>query len=107
MTTFQIIGLAVASLLALSSGISLLRRRTYGSGFWLLVALIAGVAIAWPDVTAVAADMLGIGRGADLVFYSGILASLRRRGIPKQMLVKVSQLLATAGEQSTVDVSLN
>jgi hypothetical protein len=41
-----------------------------------LVWLTAGVAIAWPHVTGAMASALGIGRGADLVFYLFVLAFL-------------------------------
>ncbi len=43
---------------------------------WCSVLLAAGVAILWPQVTTRVADMLGIGRGADLVFYCAVVIML-------------------------------
>ncbi len=42
--------------------------------FGLIVA--AAVAIVFPDITQDAADLVGVGRGADLVFYISIVAVL-------------------------------
>ncbi len=40
--------------------------------FWLLFWLAAGVVVVMPDSTAYLADMVGIGRGADLVIYASL-----------------------------------
>jgi hypothetical protein len=51
----------------------LVRRRTVASrGFWLLRCLAwitAAVAIALPDLVQAVAQLIGIGRGADVVLY--------------------------------------
>jgi hypothetical protein len=51
-----------------------IRRRI--AAFWLLVWIGAGVAALWPQGTLLAARVLGIGRGADLVMYCSVLAML-------------------------------
>lgn len=43
--------------------------------FWLLIWLAAAVTIVFPETTQVFADLLGIGRGADLILYFGLLAA--------------------------------
>lgn len=43
---------------------------------WAAVWLAAGVAILWPAVTSRVAGALGIGRGADLVFYTAVVIML-------------------------------
>ena len=40
---------------------------------WSAVWLATGVAVLWPQVTTSMADILGIGRGADLVFYCAVV----------------------------------
>jgi len=42
--------------------------------FWLLFWLVAGVVALQPDWTGIAAERLGIGRGADLVVYLSLVA---------------------------------
>jgi small membrane protein len=44
--------------------------------FWLLIWSAVGVAALWPRSTLIVARALGIGRGADLVMYSSVLAML-------------------------------
>ena len=41
--------------------------------FWTLVWILVAVVAIWPDVTYIAADAVGITRGADLVLYLGLL----------------------------------
>lgn len=78
MNGFQIFGLLVgvgASALVL---VATLRRRIgRGAGLgWFLLWAAACITIAEPEITAVAARRLGITRGADLVFYCGILGAI-------------------------------
>lgn len=40
---------------------------------WIILWIAAAVGIAWPGITVVVANALGIARGADLVFYLAIL----------------------------------
>ena len=76
MTAFQIIGITFCAL-AISftwfAGKRLTRRSTL---LWNLLWLGAAVTIAFPQMTVVMARSLGISRGADLVFYSAILAMI-------------------------------
>jgi len=44
--------------------------------FWLLVWLISGSTIIWPRSTVVVANILGIGRGADLVLYVSVVVTM-------------------------------
>ncbi len=72
---FQILGIT------LSAGFSLLvlaavvrrRLRPLPGASWLALWIAAGVTIARPQLTVVAAQALGIQRGADLIFYLAIL----------------------------------
>jgi hypothetical protein len=72
MLLLLIAGLLVGSILALIKGWFGRREGL----IWLAVWLAAGVAVLWPDVTSHIAKRLGIGRGADLVFYCAILVLL-------------------------------
>jgi hypothetical protein len=75
---FQVIALGVCVLLAASAALNMARGgigRLVGFG-WLALWSTAGVAIAFPDTTAAAARLLGITRGADLVFYLAILGMI-------------------------------
>ena len=46
------------------------------AAMWIVLWLLAATAIARPELTVVVARALGIDRGADLVFYFGVLAAL-------------------------------
>lgn len=78
MNWFQIVGLAVLAfvcllmLYVLSTGKA--RFRTWA--IWLLVFAGAGLAIARPELTKLVANMMGIGRGADLILYSSVIIML-------------------------------
>jgi len=77
-TNFQTIGLTVAAILfaatlAAAATRAINRRAAFA---WIAVWIAAAVAIARPAITMAVAHVLGIGRGADLVFYCAILAML-------------------------------
>lgn len=76
MTNFQTIGLTVAGLLLLATVAAAGRRaiNRRAAFAWSILWLATGVSIARPSLTIVVAHFLGIGRGADLVFYCAILA---------------------------------
>ena len=67
---------------------------------WALLWLVAGVAIMWPGVTKVIANVLGIGRGADLVLYCAVVVMMigflmvyvRLRRIRREMTLLVREL---------------
>lgn len=40
---------------------------------WIVFWLAAAVAVIWPDLTVLAANFVGIGRGADLVVYVSLV----------------------------------
>ena len=78
MTNFQTISLTVAALLfavtlAAAARRAINRRAALG---WAVLWIAAAVAIARPSLTVAVARFLGIGRGADLVFYCAILGML-------------------------------
>ena len=75
MTTFQISALAVLALLLVTSLANLVRRRGRPgvSILWSLLWVAGAIALIRPSLTRVVANFLGIGRGADLVFYVGLI----------------------------------
>lgn len=46
----------------------------WGAGAWAVLAIAIGVVALIPEVTNRLADLLGIGRGADVVLYTAIVA---------------------------------
>jgi len=58
------------TIFALFAIISLIRTKKF---LWLFFWLIAGIIVWIPNATNTAAQFLGVGRGADLVFYASIL----------------------------------
>lgn len=78
MTPFQIAGSGVLLLFCLRTLQKLRKEKTpfYAATTWIALYAVAGLAIWNPQVPHYAAHALGIGRGADLVFYSAILVSL-------------------------------
>ncbi len=58
------------SLFALFAIISLIKTKKY---LWLFFWLIVGAIVWWPNLTNIIATNLGIGRGADLIFYISII----------------------------------
>lgn len=78
MSPFQIILLTLIAALFAGSVLALVRGwfgRREGL-IWLAIWLAAGVAVLWPEVTSIIARQLGIGRGADLVFYCAVVVML-------------------------------
>lgn len=75
MTTFQLIGLFVLACLFFVSVRNMLPGRgRFGVSFaWSLIWVLGAVALVEPGTTVLVARWLGIGRGADLVFYVGVL----------------------------------
>ena len=78
MILFQVFALLVCSIFAVGAVLSVLRGRIgpiVGLA-WLTLWVTAGIAIARPETTVAAARLLGITRGADLVFYLAILGMI-------------------------------
>jgi hypothetical protein len=75
---FQVLLLVCILMLLVASIVALIRGWTgrQAGVVWIVICLAAGVAILWPDSTSVLARALGIGRGADLVFYCAIVVLL-------------------------------
>jgi hypothetical protein len=75
---FQLVLLVLIGSLLVGSIVALIKGwfgRREGL-IWLAVWLAAGVTVLWPNVTSRLAKAVGIGRGADLVFYCAILVLL-------------------------------
>ena len=78
MTAFQILALVLLTYLTILSLRNIFRRRgrLRVNLMWIVLWSSSGTAILMPDVTAKTARVLGIGRGADLIFYAGVLTML-------------------------------
>ena len=78
LNSFQILLLIVLALLLGGSVTAMLRGwagRREGA-VWGMLCLTAAVATIWPKLTGRVADVLGIGRGADLVFYCAVVVMM-------------------------------
>ena len=78
LNSFQILLLIVLALLLAGSVAAMLRgwaTRREGT-VWAMLCLTAAVATLWPKLTGRVADVLGIGRGADLVFYCAVVVMM-------------------------------
>ncbi|QDV91173.1 hypothetical protein RAS2_22630 [Phycisphaerae bacterium RAS2] len=109
MNYFQLVVLAVlAGLLALNI-VCVLRGWTTkrASLLWAALCVLAGVATAWPASTGWVAQRLGIGRGADLVFYCAVVVMmigfwmvyLRLRHLGREMTLLVRHLAILEAER--------
>ncbi len=109
MNVFQILGATLLVLFSLVTAVAAFRRRlAWGPAlFWIALWSAATAALIAPQLTVVAARLLGIERGADLVFYCGILALLagffliylRLRRIDQNVTVLVRQLAILEARQ--------
>jgi hypothetical protein len=109
LTTFQWIAFVVLAV-PFALTVTLTVRRTIAPrvGFaWGLLWIAAAVLIARPELTAILARALGIGRGTDLVFYFAILAMVfgfftvyvRMRRIESDLTKIVRELAIRSAEQ--------
>jgi hypothetical protein len=102
MTAFQYLVLIFLGLLCVATARAAMRGgvRKRIAKFWMLIWLGTGVGVLWPKSTILAAHALGIGRGADLVLYCSVFATLsgffyiytRFRRMDRQLTVLVRQL---------------
>lgn len=109
MNVFQQIGLLLLGLWAIIMLVALARHRVQmrAAFGWLAVCAAAAAAIADPAITVRLARLLGIGRGADLVFYSGILfmifgsffVYLRFKRLEREITILVRQLAIRDAER--------
>jgi len=108
---FQQTALVVVGLLFLGSVVALIKgwaNRREGL-IWSAVWLAAGVAVLWPRITSKIARGLGIGRGADLVFYCAVivmmigfwLVYIRLRRVRREITLLVRHLATLEAEQGT------
>lgn len=105
MNTFQYIALSFTGLLIITSGLNLVRnlRRPLVPFFWFVLWCAAAAAIAAPNSTTYIANAFGIVRGADFIFYCGVLAGLigfslvyiRFRHLDRQLTLMVRELAFT------------
>jgi hypothetical protein len=63
--------------------------------FWALIWLGSASVIAFPEVTSIAAHILGIGRGADLIIYLSLLISFYLIFRLYVALVRLEQAITT------------
>lgn len=113
MNVFQLLGATVLALLGLVTATAAFRRRmAWGPAlFWLALWVAATAAILEPRITVVVARFLGIDRGADLVFYCGILAMfagfflvyVRLRRIDKNITHVVRQMAILEARQERLE----
>jgi len=116
MNVFQLIFAPLCALLAAWNALRGWRRMTSRRAalFWTILWAGAALAIAVPDLAGLAARTLGIGRGADLVFYLAILAGLaacryfynryRRLENVVTVLVREHAIANPSGPSSTTSV---
>ena len=112
---FQHVLLVIAALLFLGTIWALIKGwmgRKEGL-IWAAVWLIAGIAVIWPGLTSRVAQFLGIGRGADLVFYSAVVIMLigfwmiyiRLRRVRRDITLLVRELAILEAEKQADDNS--
>lgn len=78
---------------------------------WLLVWGAAGTAVVWPQSTALVATALGIGRGADLILYCTVVATMvgffyvytRFRRLDRQLTLLVRRLAVLNAQPPIAD----
>jgi hypothetical protein len=76
MSTFQIVFAPLLMVLAIVTGVAAARRRLVPrvALAWVVLWVSSAAVILRPEITVAVAHFLGIARGADLVFYLGVLA---------------------------------
>lgn len=84
--------LTIAALLGLFWTVSRFRKRqvpVWAAGLWILFWIAIGIVAIIPEFTNRLADLLGIGRGADVVVYSAIVVIV---ALLFRMSVRLEQL---------------
>jgi hypothetical protein len=78
MNSFQLFGISIVGILVVFTVANIFRYRgrTRTSVLWLLVWVVTGAVLLKPSLAVGIARMMGIGRGADLVFYVNVLITL-------------------------------
>jgi small membrane protein len=102
------------SLYAATRALARYRKRTIGWGglvFWILFWLAAAVCVLVPDLTQRFARVLGVGRGADAVFYVSLVGLsyaffrlyLRIRLLEQELTLLVRRLAIKEAEEHLPD----
>jgi len=78
MTIFQQVGLLLMAIMISVSLSNIIRRRgrMRVSVFWLSIWVTAAAVLIRPELAVETARAMGIGRGADLIFYCNVLLTL-------------------------------
>jgi small membrane protein len=107
MTMFQEVGLLLMAVMISLSVYNIVRRRGRFrvSLMWLLIWCVGAVALIRPQTAIDVARAMGIGRGADLIFYCNVLITLigfftvylRQRRIEQHITVLVRELALAHG----------
>ena len=115
MNSFQLLILGVLAFLLLLNLISLMKGWTTRRESLLaaLVCLATTIATAWPQTTVRAANALGIGRGADLVFYCAVVVMMigfwmvyiRLRHLRREITLLVRHMAIAEAERTRSDAS--
>ena len=117
MKYFQIISIAIVSILILVTLIGISRQKTrsrYGF-YWLLIWTSAAIALSNPNRTTFIANALGIQRGADFVFYCAVLGGMvgffvlyaRLRKLNREMTLLVRELALRDVQPPVTDITDN
>ena len=110
LNSFQILLLIVLGLLLTGSVVAMLRgwaSRREGT-VWMMLCVTAAVATLRPELTGRVADVLGIGRGADLVFYCAVVVMMigfwvtymRLRYLRRELTLLVRHLAILQAEEN-------
>jgi hypothetical protein len=111
MNYFQSFGLAFVGLLIVLSLVNLVRYRGRSriTFLCLFIWVLSAIALVNPSVAVTAARAMGVGRGADLIFYLNVLLTLtgffvvylRQRKLDRQITVLVRELALVHGVANT------
>lgn len=109
MTAFQIVAVVLTSGLAAVTAAAALRRRPWRWGLlpWAALWVVAAAAIARPEATTALAQLVGIGRGADVVLYCAVLGGIvvafrltqAQRRLQRELTLLVRALAIAQGER--------
>ena len=109
MNFFQILILGVLVFLLGVNIVSVIRGWTTRRESLLvaLICIVAAIATAWPETTVRVAHALGIGRGADLVFYCAVVVMMvgfwmvyiRLRHLRREITLLVRQIAIQDAEK--------
>lgn len=71
----QVILIAIIAIIVWRLAVKLKTKEITAKQFggWLLIWLAAAIIVAWPDVTVLIANSVGVGRGSDLVIYLSVI----------------------------------